>query len=106
MITKQTLIRSRQGSNYTTYIARCADGTLYTGFALNVTRRIQEHNTSTTGAKYTRSRGPVVLVYSKQYRTRSRAQQEEARVKRLSREEKLILIKSAGFKESSIRGTD
>ncbi len=77
---------------YTVYILRCADETLYTGITTDVTRRLGEHNTSHLGAKYTRGRRPAVLVYAKRYRTRSTASREEARIKRLTRPEKLALI--------------
>jgi putative endonuclease len=65
---------------------------LYTGIAVDLEKRIKEHNTSTRGAKYTRARRPVKLVYLKKYRTRSTASRAEARVKKLSRKEKLELI--------------
>ncbi len=77
---------------YTVYILRCADETLYTGITTDVTRRLGEHNTSALGAKYTRGRRPVTLAYVKRYRTRSTASREEARIKRLTRPEKLALI--------------
>ncbi len=73
---------------YYLYIVRCNDESLYTGITTNVERRIVEHNESEKGAKYTRARRPVRLVYQKAYRTRSKAQQEEAAIKKLSREEK------------------
>lgn len=77
---------------YCVYILRCADDTLYAGITTDVTRRMSEHNTSTLGAKYTRGRRPVTLVYTKRYRTRSTASREEARIKALPRKEKLALI--------------
>ncbi|MCZ6631943.1 MAG: GIY-YIG nuclease family protein, partial [bacterium] len=55
-------------------------------------RRVKEHNSSKRGAKYTRSRRPVKLVYSRRFRNRSNAQKEEARIKSLSRKEKLLMI--------------
>ncbi len=79
---------------YTVYILRCADETLYTGITTDVTRRLGEHNTSALSAKYTRGRRPVTLAYVKPYRTRSTASREEARIKRLTRPEKLALIKN------------
>lgn len=79
---------------YHLYILRCADDTLYTGITTDLVRRIAEHNTSPVGAKYTRARRPVSLVYSRRFRTRSNALREEARVKRLSRSEKLLFIES------------
>lgn len=77
---------------YHLYILRCADDTLYTGITTDLVRRVTEHNTLPVGAKYTRARRPVALVYSRRFRTRSNALREEARVKRLSRSEKLSLI--------------
>ena len=68
------------------------DETLYTGVTTDIRRRVQEHNTSKRGSKYTRARRPVILVYSKKYKTRALAQAEEARIKKLSRLEKLKVI--------------
>jgi len=78
---------------YYLYILKCADKTLYTGITVNLVRRIKEHNTSNLGAKYTRARRPVKLVYSKRFKNRANASKEEARIKKLSRTEKLALIK-------------
>lgn len=80
---------------YYLYILKCSDKTLYTGICLDLKRRLKEHNTSKLGAKYTRSRRPVKLVYNKKYRTRSIASKAEAQIKKLSRQEKLKLIKKA-----------
>lgn len=80
-------------SMYWLYIIVCKDKTLYTGITTDVERRILEHNTSPKGAKYTSSRRPVQLVFSKKYKTRSAAQVAEAKMKKLSRAEKLLLIK-------------
>lgn len=79
---------------YYLYLLRCADDTLYTGITTDLARRVTEHNTSPVGAKYTRARRPVTLIYSRRFRTRSNALREEARVKRLSRSEKILLIES------------
>ena len=73
---------------YFVYLLKCADGTYYCGITTDLDRRIKEHNTSPLGAKYTKPRRPVVLAYSKKYETRSEALKEEARIKRLQREEK------------------
>jgi len=78
---------------YHLYILKCSDKSLYTGIARDLVRRVKEHNTSKLGAKYTRGRRPVKLVYSKKFRNRSTASKAEARIKMLSREEKLQLIK-------------
>ena len=77
-----------------TYILKCADKTLYAGVTNNLDRRVGEHNTSALGAKYTRGRRPVKLVYQKKFKTRARAQQEEHRIKKLKREEKMSIINS------------
>jgi len=74
------------------YIVECSDRTLYTGITTNVESRISDHNSSIKGAKYTRARRPVELVYSRQMNTRSEASKEEHRIKQLSRSEKLQLI--------------
>lgn len=74
------------------YILRCADGTLYTGIAKDLQRRVEQHNKSALGAKYTKIRRPVRLVWTKKCKNRSLATKEELRIKKLSREEKLKLI--------------
>lgn len=76
---------------YEVYILLCADGTLYTGIARNAERRLQVHN-SGKGAKYTRSRLPVRLVYRESQPDKSAALRREAEIKRLPRTEKLALI--------------
>lgn len=78
---------------YTVYIVRCKDKTLYTGYTNNLPKRIYDHNFSKTAAKYTRSRRPVKLVYSENFRTLSKALKREIVIKRLSRLDKLSLIK-------------
>ncbi len=77
---------------YHLYILKCADKTLYTGIAVDVAKRVIEHNTSHLGAKYTRGRRPVKLVYTKEFANKSEALKEEARIKKLSLAEKLQLI--------------
>jgi putative endonuclease len=73
------------------YILQCADGTLYTGWTTDLERRFQAHN-SGRGARYTRGRRPVRLVYHEEQPTRSAAQRREAAIRRLSRTDKLKLI--------------
>lgn len=73
---------------YFVYILECSDHTFYTGITTNLDRRIKEHNSSKIGAKYTKARRPVKLIYSKQFNNRSEALIEEARIKKLSRTEK------------------
>mgnify|MGYP001615885817 FL=1 len=76
------------------YILECADGTLYAGVAVDVARRVDEHNASARGAKYTRGRRPVRLVYARAFRSRSAALRAEYRVKQLSRDEKWKLVRA------------
>lgn len=75
------------------YILQCADGTLYTGVTNNLKKRLAAH-ASGKGAKYTRGRSPLKLVYNKSYKTRSAAQVAEVKTKALSRAEKLEIIKT------------
>ena len=77
------------------YLLRCRDGTLYAGAAIEIERRLKEHAAG-RGSRYTRSRLPVELVWSMEVESWSGALQEEARIKRLSRQEKLRLISAAG----------
>lgn len=72
------------------YLLECADGTLYTGYTTNVERRVTEHNAG-RGARYTRGRGPVRLVYTETWPNRSEALRREAALRRLPRRVKLRL---------------
>jgi len=76
------------------YIIKCSDSTYYTGITTDLKRRIAEHNNSPLGAKYTRGRRPVKLAYSKRFKSKSTASKEEVRIKKLSRSEKIKLVKS------------
>lgn len=76
---------------YYVYMLRCGDGTIYSGYTTDPSRRTDEHN-SGHGAKYTRSRLPVELVFTEVYATKSEALKREAALKRLSRWEKISLI--------------
>ncbi|MGZ8256206.1 MAG: GIY-YIG nuclease family protein [Gallionella sp.] len=76
------------------YLLRCADDTLYCGISNDLAQRISAHNDG-TGAKYTRTRTPVVLVYQEQCEHRSAASKREWAIKRLSRLQKLALIASS-----------
>ena len=74
------------------YMVRCADDTLYTGITTDLQRRLEEHNgDDRIGARYTRARRPVVLVYSEQAESRSAAASREAAIKKLTRQQKLAL---------------
>ena len=75
------------------YILRCADDTLYCGWTTDLTKRLVAHN-SGRGAKYTRSRRPVELIYVEEYEDRHNALSREWHIKRMSREEKQRLCKS------------
>ena len=77
--------------NYT-YILECADGTLYTGWTNDLDKRLQAHN-SGKGAKYTRSRLPVKMVYAESHANKRDAMRREHEIKQLARNEKLTLIK-------------
>ena len=75
------------------YILRCGDGTLYTGITDDIPRRLAAHRAG-KGAKYTRGRGPLELVYTEQLPDKSAALRREIEIKRLRRAEKERLIKS------------
>lgn len=79
--------------NYT-YILRCSDGTLYTGWTNDLEKRLKAHNGG-KGGKYTRARLPVSLVYQEQYETKEEAMRRECAIKLLTRKQKLELIASA-----------
>ena len=74
-----------------TYILRCKDGTYYTGYTNNLEKRLRAHNEG-KGAKYTKGRGPVELVYYEEYEDKSTAMQREWEIKQLSRSEKELMI--------------
>ena len=76
------------------YIVKCCDKTFYTGSTRNVQKRLHEHNNTKAGAKYTQGRRPVRLVYQKKCKSLAQARALEAKIKRLSREEKMDFIKS------------
>jgi putative endonuclease len=83
------------------YILECSDKTLYTGYTNNLEKRIQAHNTSKAGARYTKSRRPVVLRYFEKFKTVGKALQREYNVKQLSRIQKMALVKKAPVKRKS-----
>lgn len=84
--------------NFYVYMLRCSDGTLYTGYTDDPERRLRVHNAG-KGAKYTRSRRPVELVYQETLEDKSAALRREREIKRLNRAQKLNLI-AAQSKES------
>lgn len=77
---------------YFVYILECADKTLYVGCTNNLEKRLKQHNESKQGAHYTKIRRPVILKYSQEFETLSKARAKEAQLKRLPRNEKLKLI--------------
>ena len=76
-----------------TYILKCSDNSLYTGWTNDIMHRLKMHNEG-KGAKYTRGRGPVELVYLEEFDTKQEAMSKEAKIKRLTRKEKLLLIEN------------
>ena len=76
---------------WTVYMLQCADGTLYTGIATDVTARIAKHSNG-TGAKYTKGRGPFILLMTESYDIKGEALSREAAIKRLRKSEKMKLV--------------
>ena len=74
------------------YMVRCSDNSLYTGITTDVARRVLEHNESGKGAKYTRARRPVCLVFSKECKSQSEALKEECQIKLFSKLKKELLV--------------
>lgn len=83
----------KQEEKHYTYMVQCADGTLYTGYTNNIVKRVKMHN-SGKGAKYTKNRLPVKLVYFEIYATKQKAMQREYEIKHLNRKQKLELIQN------------
>ncbi len=82
------------------YILRCADDTLYTGYTVDLDRRLKQHQGG-HGGRYTRTHLPVELVYSERCRTRRKAMQRELQIKRMPRAKKLALIEASKAKEAA-----
>lgn len=87
---------SNTETGYFVYMLLCADGTFYTGTSNDVTKRVKTHNQG-KGAKYTRVRRPVKLLYQEQLTDKSAALKREAAIKKLSRSQKENLLKSNGI---------
>ena len=77
--------------NCYTYMVQCSGGTLYTGWTNDLKKRLEKHNAG-KGARYTRGRLPVKLVYYEVFATKSEAMKREAQIKKLSRKQKLLFI--------------
>lgn len=86
---------AKKKNRFFVYILKCADDTLYTGYSIDLEHRLEKHN-SGLGAKYTRGRGPVKVVYKKMYKSLSSALRAEIEIKGLTRKEKDTLIKRSG----------
>lgn len=81
-----------EARTFSLYIVRCVDGSLYTGIAADVARRIAEHERGARGARFLRGKGPLEIVFEEAVGDRATASRLEYRVKRLSRSQKLELI--------------
>ena len=90
--------------NYT-YIVKCADSTLYTGWTNDLDKRIKAHN-SGKGAKYTKTRRPVKLVYYEEHETKNEAMSREYAIKQLTRKEKENLIKEKNMQQKGSQDTE
>ena len=84
-------MKTLQAAKYYAYMLRCADGSIYSGYSTDPSRRAAMHN-SGRGAKYTRSRLPVELVFTECFSTKSEALKREAALKKLGHAEKLSLL--------------
>ena len=88
--------------NYT-YILRCGDGSLYTGWTNDLDKRLKAHNGGKSGAKYTRNRRPVTLVYYEEFQEKQEAMKREYAIKQLTRKEKENLIKEKIYSRKVFR---
>jgi putative endonuclease len=86
--------------NHTVYILECKDGTYYTGYTNDLDKRLKAHE-SGKGAKYTRGRGPFVVLHKETYSTKEEAMSREAKIKQMSRPQKEQLVR----KEVNTSGT-
>ena len=84
-------MKKAEETEHFVYMVECADGTIYTGWTTDLERRMQSHSNG-TGAKYTKGRGPVRLLYSEAFPTKGEALRREMQIKKLKREKKLELI--------------
>jgi putative endonuclease len=87
--------RRKKAAAWLLYVLKCRDNTLYTGITLDVSRRVQQHN-SGTASRYTRCRLPVMLIFSEPCRSRSQALKKEYAMKRLSRKKKEAYLRDNG----------
>ncbi|MGI6005630.1 MAG: GIY-YIG nuclease family protein [Christensenellales bacterium] len=94
MLNEETILRQIGQDTPCVYILRCGDGTLYAGWTNRLTHRLAAHRAG-RGARYTRGRGPVALVYARAFDDAAEAMRREAQVKKLSRARKQRLIEAA-----------
>lgn len=85
-------MKIKRESKFYVYILECQDGTFYTGYTNDLEKRIEEHNNSKRGARYTRYKRPVKLVWFKEYKYFKKALLEEKRIKTLTRKQKEKLV--------------
>ena len=90
--------KKRPYTEWFVYILNCGDGSLYTGITTDLQRRLDEHNDGKLGARYTRARRPVELLWFERHDSRSNAATREAEIKKLDRQQKIQLIES-GWKK-------
>lgn len=93
---------SRQSPAWFVYMVRCRDNSLYTGITTDLAKRLVQHNSDQEGARYTRGRRPVHLVYAEQAPSRSVATKREGRLKRLDAARKNTLVRKAGIEPESV----
>lgn len=97
-----TRANAREVDAWCVYLLRCGDGSLYCGVTNDLAKRLSAHRAG-TGARYTRGRGPLRLVYQERAADRSAALSREHAIKQLSREEKLVLVRTARPKRKTGR---
>ncbi len=98
------LIEAATNGSYVTYILKCADGSLYTGWTNDIEKRLLAHN-SGNGAKYTRARLPVTLLASWNFKSKSEAMSMEYEIKKMARLQKLNLAAFAAEKNSEVNSS-
>lgn len=81
------------------YLVRCSDGSLYAGWAADLEKRVAKHNEG-TGAKYTRSRRPVALVWAQEFQDRQQAMVQEAKLKKMKKQQKETLVLAQPYHEN------